>query len=170
VESVILPYVLFKGAAMTYLNENFSRRSPRRFANIRGCDPRPPQCGKSTLAKHLLAGRKNGLYLDLEKPSDLANSTTQNFFSLPAAAAYLPRRNSAKAGTFPLIRSLVDDWGGNGHFLVLGSASRDLLGQSSETLAGRISYKRLTRFSTAKSTASRPRKRTSLGVAFRRVS
>jgi len=51
-----------------------------------------------------------------------------------------------KPDLFPLIRSLVDDWGGTGHFLILGSASRDLLEQSSETLAGRISYKYLSPF------------------------
>jgi predicted AAA+ superfamily ATPase len=47
---------------------------------------------------------------------------------------------------FPLIRSLVDEWNRPGCFLVLGSASRDLLKQSSESLAGRDSYKRLTPF------------------------
>ena len=47
---------------------------------------------------------------------------------------------------FPVIRSLCDDWGGNGHFLVLGSASRDPIRQSSESLAGRIRYERLTPF------------------------
>jgi predicted AAA+ superfamily ATPase len=41
---------------------------------------------------------------------------------------------------------LVDEWGTNGSFLILGSASRDLLKQSSESLAGRINYKRLTPF------------------------
>jgi predicted AAA+ superfamily ATPase len=47
---------------------------------------------------------------------------------------------------FPLIRSLVDEWNRPGCFLVLGSASRDLLKQSSESLAGRIVYKQLTPF------------------------
>jgi predicted AAA+ superfamily ATPase len=47
---------------------------------------------------------------------------------------------------FPLIRSLVDEWNRPGCFLVLGSASRDLLKQSSESLAGRIVYKPLTPF------------------------
>ena len=45
-----------------------------------------------------------------------------------------------------MIRSLVDEWGGNGHFLILGSASQDLIKQSSESLAGRISFKHLTPF------------------------
>jgi predicted AAA+ superfamily ATPase len=40
----------------------------------------------------------------------------------------------------------VDEWDRPGCFLILGSASRDLLKQSSESLAGRIVYKRLTPF------------------------
>jgi predicted AAA+ superfamily ATPase len=51
-----------------------------------------------------------------------------------------------KPDIFPLLRSLADDWKMNGSFIVLGSASGDLLKQSSESLAGRISYKRLTPF------------------------
>ncbi len=47
---------------------------------------------------------------------------------------------------FPLIRSLVDDWGGNGHFILSGSATPELLRQSSESLAGRIKYHTLTPF------------------------
>ena len=45
-----------------------------------------------------------------------------------------------------MIRSLTDEWGNKGNFIILGSASRDLLRQSSESLAGRIIYKRLTPF------------------------
>lgn len=51
-----------------------------------------------------------------------------------------------KPDLFPLIRSLTDEWKGNSHFLILGSATRDMIQQSSESLAGRISYKRLTPF------------------------
>lgn len=46
---------------------------------------------------------------------------------------------------FPLIRSLVDESERKCHFLLLGSASPDLLKQSSESLAGRIKYHELTR-------------------------
>ena len=41
---------------------------------------------------------------------------------------------------FPLLRSLVDEKRENGRFIILGSASPDLLRQSSESLAGRIAY------------------------------
>jgi len=47
---------------------------------------------------------------------------------------------------FPIFRSVVDDDKFEGKFLVLGSASPDLLRQSSETLAGRIAYFELTPF------------------------
>jgi predicted AAA+ superfamily ATPase len=48
---------------------------------------------------------------------------------------------------FPVLRVLVDEREKKRKFLVLGSASRDLLQQSSETLAGRIGYIELTPFS-----------------------
>lgn len=51
-----------------------------------------------------------------------------------------------KPELFPLIRSLTDEWDMAGAFLILGSASRELLMQTSESLAGRISYQRLTPF------------------------
>jgi uncharacterized protein len=51
-----------------------------------------------------------------------------------------------KPELFPLLRSLVDEWKGTGHFLILGSASAELIRQSSESLAGRIAYHRLRPF------------------------
>ena len=47
---------------------------------------------------------------------------------------------------FPLLRSIVDENKVNGQFLILGSANRNLIKQSSESLAGRITYKTLTPF------------------------
>ena len=47
---------------------------------------------------------------------------------------------------FPVMRVLVDEWKGKGDFLITGSASPELLRQSSESLAGRISYHTLTPF------------------------
>lgn len=108
----------------------------------------PRQCGKSTLAKHIaeLSG-KDTLYLDLEKPSDLSKLDDPEWFlGLQKEKLICLDEIQRKPELFPLLRSLVDEWAGNGHFLVLGSASRDLLRQSSESLAGRISYKRLTPF------------------------
>jgi hypothetical protein len=104
------------------------------------------QSGKSTLAKHLLK-EFDSLYLDLEKPSDLQKlEDPEWFFTSQKNKLICLDEIQRKPELFPLIRSLSDEWGRNGLFLILGSASRDLLRQSSESLAGRISYKTLNPF------------------------
>ena len=112
----------------------------------------PRQCGKSTLVKQILEEKpakekKETVYLDLERPSDLAKlENAEWFLSMNKGKLICIDEIQRMPELFPLIRSLADDWNRNGCFLILGSASRDLLKQSSETLAGRISYKRLTPF------------------------
>ncbi|MBI4701884.1 MAG: ATP-binding protein [Deltaproteobacteria bacterium] len=106
----------------------------------------PRQVGKTTLALSLSEQLDRPcLYLDLERDSDLSK--------LEHAELYLSRHKDKLAiidevqrrpELFPLLRSLVDERIRSGeragHFLVLGSASRELLRQSSESLAGRITY------------------------------
>jgi predicted AAA+ superfamily ATPase len=107
----------------------------------------PRQCGKSTLVRHIRKNLPHTVYLDLERPSDLAKlGDAELFFASHKDRLICIDEVQRKPEIFPLIRSLVDEWGRNACFLVLGSASRDMLRQSSETLAGRISYKRLTPF------------------------
>ena len=107
----------------------------------------PRQCGKSTLVKHLLDVYPNSIYLDLERPSDLRKLEDAEWFLTSQKEKLICIDEIQRMPElFPLIRSLVDEWNRNGCFLILGSASRDLLKQSSESLAGRISYKRLTPF------------------------
>jgi len=107
----------------------------------------PRQCGKSTLARAVLKKRDNSIILDLEKPSDLNKlDNAEWFLQSQKDKLILLDEIQRKPELFPLIRSLSDEWQQNGKFLILGSASRDLLQQSSESLAGRISYKRLTPF------------------------
>ena len=107
----------------------------------------PRQCGKSTLAKFITGSFQKVMYLDLERPSDLLKlSNPEWFFSSQKDMLFCIDEIQRSPELFPLIRSLVDEWGQNGKFLVLGSASRDLLKQSSESLAGRISYLQLTPF------------------------
>jgi len=111
----------------------------------------PRQCGKSTLAKQLIYRKKgkalNHVYLDLERPSELAKlENAEWFLSAQKGKLVCIDEVQRKPELFPLIRSLVDEWNRPGSFLILGSASRDILKQSSESLAGRISYKRLTPF------------------------
>jgi predicted AAA+ superfamily ATPase len=85
------------------------------------------------------------LYLDLERPSDLQKLNEPEWFLTSQKDKLICIDEiQRKPEIFPLIRSLTDEWNKNGNFLILGSASRDLLRQSSESLAGRISYKQLT--------------------------
>ncbi|MCL1930574.1 MAG: ATP-binding protein, partial [Treponema sp.] len=110
----------------------------------------PRQCGKSTLVKQFVKGNRKWadyIYLDLERPSDMQKLDNAEWF-LGSCREKLVCIDEIQRmpELFPLIRSLVDEWDRPGCFLILGSASRDLLKQSSESLAGRVSYKRLTPF------------------------
>jgi len=105
------------------------------------------QSGKSTLAKQLMKSFDSTVYLDLERPSDLQKlENAEWFLSSQKGKLICIDEIQRKPDLFPLIRSLVDEWGNNGSFLILGSASRDVLRQSSESLAGRISYRTLLPF------------------------
>jgi len=103
----------------------------------------PRQCGKSTLARKITKTRDT-VYLDLERPGDIRKlAEPQWFLSSLKDNLICIDEIQRKPELFPLIRTLVDEWDRPGCFLILGSASRDMLRQSSESLAGRISYKRL---------------------------
>jgi predicted AAA+ superfamily ATPase len=106
------------------------------------------QCGKSTLVKFLAKNNfPNTLYLDLERPSDLLKLENAEWFLTSQKNKLICIDEiQRRPDLFPVIRSLVDEWDKSGCFLILGSASRDLLLQSSESLAGRIIYKQLTPF------------------------
>lgn len=107
----------------------------------------PRQCGKSTLAKQLMKDYDHSIYLDLERPSDLQKLEDPEWFlSRQQDKLICIDEIQRRPDLFPIIRSLTDEWNKPGAFLILGSASRDLLRQSSETLAGRIAYKRMTPF------------------------
>jgi len=102
------------------------------------------QVGKTTLALSLDIGKKVH-YLDLERPSDIARLSDPELY-LGKFADHLVILDEIQRipDLFPVLRSLVDERRRAGEkaaqFLILGSASPDLLQQSSETLAGRISY------------------------------
>ncbi len=129
----------------------------------------PRQVGKTTLALRLFGpnSRPRGanslpvnvfspssLYLDLEKPSDLAKLEDAAQF----LAAYEDRlvildEVQRLPGLFNTLRSLIDDGRRRGRkagrFLLLGPASIDLLHQSGESLAGRIAYLEMRPFDVA---------------------
>ncbi len=105
----------------------------------------PRQCGKSTLAKRILQGVENSLYLDLERPSDRNKLfDAEAFFGHNSQRLICLDEIQRVPDLFPVLRSVIDHNDRDGQFLILGSASRDLLKQSSETLAGRIAYIELT--------------------------
>ncbi len=107
----------------------------------------PRQCGKSTLANAILAGRPDGVHLDLEKRSDAARLADRELF-LEAHAGDLVCLDEVQRlpEIFRVLRSVIDQDRRNGRFLILGSASRELIRQSSESLAGRLQYLELTPF------------------------
>lgn len=105
----------------------------------------PRQCGKTTLAKMWMSGRENTLYLDLELPSDTAKlSNAEDFLRVHRGELICLDEVQRAPGIFEILRALTDETGQPGQFLILGSASPNLLRQSSETLAGRIGYIELT--------------------------
>lgn len=110
----------------------------------------PRQCGKTTLANDYIAldpssfDKKN--YFDLEKNSDLARLANPQLSLEPLKGLIVIDEIQRIPELFPTIRALVD-YNKTQTYLILGSASRDLLQQSSETLAGRIHYIEITPFS-----------------------
>ncbi len=107
----------------------------------------PRQSGKSTLAKHLIKEKPDILYLDLEKISDRNRlSDPEMFFKLNKNKLICMDEIQKLPEIFSVLRSVIDENDKNSQFLILGSASRDLIRQSSETLAGRIIYVELSPF------------------------
>lgn len=107
----------------------------------------PRQCGKSTLVKHIISDLKQSVYLDLESMSDRNKLTDPElFFKLNSDKLICLDEIQKLPEIFSTLRSIIDRNNRNGQFIILGSASRDLIKQSSETLAGRIVYIYLTPF------------------------
>jgi predicted AAA+ superfamily ATPase len=104
----------------------------------------PRQCGKSTLARHILP---EWTYLDLERPADLSVLTAdlEGFFEAHPRSVVLDEAQRLPE-VFSVLRYVVDRSRGNGRFLFLGSASPNLMRSVSETLAGRVALLELTPF------------------------
>jgi len=112
----------------------------------------PRQVGKTTIADQVaLSFAPQPIYLDLESPSDRAKlSDAENYFEHHKGTLIILDEIQRVPELFPMLRGVIDrrrrEGYRTGQFLILGSASLDLLQQSSETLAGRIAYKELTGF------------------------
>ncbi len=108
----------------------------------------PRQAGKTTLAKSLVSTlQKPAIYLDLESENDQAKlASPETHLAGLADRCVIIDEIQLQPRLFPLLRSLVDRQREPARFLLLGSASPELLRQSSESLAGRIAYHELTPF------------------------
>jgi predicted AAA+ superfamily ATPase len=107
----------------------------------------PRQIGKTTLALEIAKDRPS-IYLDLENPEDLQKlNDPAHYLGLHADKLVILDEIQRYPDLFKSLRGIIDqrrrERRGNGRFLILGSASNDLLKQSAESLAGRIHYSEL---------------------------
>jgi predicted AAA+ superfamily ATPase len=107
----------------------------------------PRQCGKTTLAKVYTNIRKDEdvHFFDLEDPLDLARLDNPKIAFESLKGIIVIDEIQLRPNLFSVLRVIVDNT--NIKFLILGSASQELIQQSSETLAGRISYLEMSPFS-----------------------
>jgi len=106
------------------------------------------QCGKTTLSKMLINSvTRECIYIDLENPEDIVMLTDPlSFFKANEDKCIILDEIQRKPDLFPLLRSVIDKKRNPASFIILGSASSELLFMSSETLTGRIVYEELTPF------------------------
>jgi uncharacterized protein len=106
----------------------------------------PRQCGKTTLARSISETIKSTLF-DLEDPADfeLLKSNPKQIFNGLEGLVIIDEIQRLPE-LFPLLRVLADEANSKRKYLILGSASPDLIRNSSESLAGRIGFINLTGF------------------------
>ncbi len=109
----------------------------------------PRQIGKTTLALALESAGIITTYLDLERPSDAAKLTdADSYLRSKSGERVIIDEVQRNRELFPILRGVIDDQRRSGlehgAFLLLGSASLELVGAASESLAGRLAYVNLT--------------------------
>lgn len=112
----------------------------------------PRQAGKTTLARQFAATRALPFnealnYFDLEDPAHLERLVTPKLALEKLVGLVVIDEIQHRPELFPILRLLADRPRNPARFLILGSASRDLIRQGSETLAGRIAFVEVTPFS-----------------------
>jgi predicted AAA+ superfamily ATPase len=102
----------------------------------------PRQCGKTTIALTIQKALKNNTdYFDLESPADLRKFNDIEFFlSQNQNANFIIDEVQRLPELFPILRSVIDKKRKAGRFLLLGSATPEMVKGASESLAGRIYY------------------------------
>lgn len=108
----------------------------------------PRQSGKTTLARELLS-EESPNYFDLEDPASLAQLDEPATALAPLSGLVVIDEVQRRPDLFPILRVLADRRGTPARFLILGSASGELLRQSSESLAGRAEHVTITGFTIA---------------------
>lgn len=100
----------------------------------------PRQCGKTTLSKQFSRNVSEEVhFFDLEDPRHLARLENPTLALENLKGFIVIDEIQRKPDLFPVLRVLVDK-NSSAKYIILGSASRELIVQSSESLAGRISY------------------------------
>ena len=108
------------------------------------------QVGKTTLARELARRQGTPVHIfDLESSADLARLSDPMLALSPLRGLVVLDEVQRREELFPTLRVLADRRPLPARFLVLGSASPDLLRQSSESLAGRVTYYELPALSLA---------------------
>lgn len=103
----------------------------------------PRQAGKTTLARAVV-GAPDANFFDLEDPRDDARLGAPTLTLPPLDGTIVIDEAQRRGDLFPILRVLVDEDRRNGRFLVLGSASPDLVGLAADSLAGRVALVELT--------------------------
>ena len=99
----------------------------------------PRQCGKTTLAKEIARNIKSR-FLDLESPADRAKLQNPELYLKSIRGLIIIDEIQSMPELFPVLRVLADQFAENGRFLILGSASPNLVRNASESLAGRVEF------------------------------
>ena len=126
----VIPYMIVRPTSLEAISAALARS---RIVMLVG----PRQCGKTTLAREFLA-EDSANYFDLEDPVSLARLAEPMTALGSLTGLVVIDEVQRRPDLFPVLRVLADRKGFAGRFLILGSASGDLLRQSSETLAGRM--------------------------------
>lgn len=106
----------------------------------------PRQCGKTTLAQEVFK-QEGGHYFDLEDPQTPLQAERASLVLRNLKGLVIIDEFQREPALLPLLRVLADRRPLPAHFLVLGSASLDLVRGVSETLAGRVAYLKMGGFS-----------------------
>jgi predicted AAA+ superfamily ATPase len=105
------------------------------------------QCGKSTFVKMLASQIPSMVYVDLQNVADINKLTDPRlFFKANEQSVVCLDEIQQLPYLFNDLRSIIDEYRTNGRFIILGSASPNLIQKSAETLAGRIGFVELTPF------------------------